>query len=340
MLSGCLNCIAAACAAAVEHVCTATALHWRCVMTRASQAVELASEGSYYGSADFNDQYMTKAFQQEPAAKNEMVEKTAMDAIPVQAIWSLTAGTNPQDWEQAAALYVGKVTASAPYERANKRAANFGTTEGNSDEAVANAQIVRALQQAPSDANSKTIAKNLKITYAQASLRYAYFLDQDLKNTNANTTTAITEHRAEGQAFYRIIAPFVKQADSSCDDFMKQMYDIDQGVSFSVADEGFFFCRARWCVPSALDISAGELGTLEDTVGHCVGWQPPQDCGLSDGQWAGIGIGIAVPSVTLICVGAYFLYTYMKGYRWQLPEKLYLSQGASDVCGDFKASAV
>eukprot|EP00955_Chlamydomonas_euryale_P054086 355679-Chlamydomonas_euryale.AAC.7 len=279
-----------------------------------------------------------QAFQQEPAAKNEMVEKTAMDAIPVQAIWSLTAGTNPQDWEQAAALYIGRETTSAPYERANKRAANFGTTDGNSDEAVANSRIVRALQT-PTAANSEVIAKNLKVTYTQAALRYAYFLDQDLKNRDANTTTAITEHRAEGQAFYRIIAPFVKEADSSCDDFMTRVYDIDQGVSFSVENEGFFFCRARSCLPAALEISAAELGTLENTVGHCVGWVPPQkNCGLSQGEWAGVGIGIAVPCFTLLCVCVYFLYMHLKGYRWQLPEKLYLSDGTSDVKD--KASAV
>lgn len=45
------------------------------------------------------------------AVKSEIVQKTVWDAIPVQAILSLTKpGSSPDDWDRAAALYLGDRT--------------------------------------------------------------------------------------------------------------------------------------------------------------------------------------------------------------------------------------
>eukprot|EP00955_Chlamydomonas_euryale_P076750 362770-Chlamydomonas_euryale.AAC.1 len=215
---------------------------------------------SYFGGNDFNAQYVMKAAglqlsrcllqcagsptkiylpilqcqgfnEPNAAAKGDMVEKTIQDAIPVQAIWSLTAGNNAADWERAAALYIGAESGDAPYGRANLRAGNFGTTATANGEATANVNIVAAFNGAPSATKRATIEKNLKITYAQATLRYAFFIDNALAASNGNITGAF-EYRAEGDAFYRIIAPFVEEVDAGCDAFVSAVMSVDAGTSF------------------------------------------------------------------------------------------------------------
>eukprot|EP00955_Chlamydomonas_euryale_P091493 364630-Chlamydomonas_euryale.AAC.4 len=224
---------------------------------------------TYFGGDDFNAQYVTKGFNEpNAAAKGDMVEKTIQDAIPVQAIWSLTAGNNAADWERAAALYIGAESGDAPYGRANLRAGNFGTTETNG-EATANVNIVAAFNGTPSATKRATIEKNLKITYAQATLRYAFFVDNALTASPPNTTGAF-EYRAEGDAFYRIIAPFVEEVDAGCDAFISAVLSVDAGTSFP-SPEGSFFCKAKLCIPAALSITPEELGTLSGSENSCEG---------------------------------------------------------------------
>eukprot|EP00955_Chlamydomonas_euryale_P057430 356766-Chlamydomonas_euryale.AAC.1 len=185
----------------------------------------------YFGSDDFNAQYITKGFNEpNAAAKGDMVEKTVQDAIPVQAIWSLIAGTDAENWEQAAALYIGAESGDSPYGRANLRSRNFGTN-GETGEATTNENIVAAFDDGPSAANRDTIIKNLKITYTQATLRYAFFIDRALTAADQNTTGAF-EYRAEGDAFYRIIAPFVEEVDAGCNAFLSAVLSVDAGENF------------------------------------------------------------------------------------------------------------
>eukprot|EP00873_Tetraselmis_striata_P033462 jgi/Tetstr1/453726/TSEL_040682.t1 len=103
----------------------------------------------YNNNADFNHRYlMEEAFVATGgnAEVAEMVEKTVMDAVPVQAILSYAyAGRNGDraSWDKACALYIGQPDlTSAPYERAQKRAANFGTLSG--EVALANVAAVEA----------------------------------------------------------------------------------------------------------------------------------------------------------------------------------------------------
>eukprot|EP00955_Chlamydomonas_euryale_P057785 356892-Chlamydomonas_euryale.AAC.1 len=216
-------------------ICTA---FWNICLEHLSLAEGTGLSGSiftkfsnYFGSDDFNAQYVTKGFNEpNAAAKGDMVQKTVQDAIPVQAIWSLIAGTNVENWEQAAALYIGAESGDSPYGRANLRARNFGTN-GPTGEATTNENIVAAFDDGPSAANRDTIVKNLKITYAQATLRYAFFVDRALTASPPNTTGAF-EYRAEGDAFYRIIAPFVEEVDAGCDAFISAVLSVDAGENF------------------------------------------------------------------------------------------------------------
>lgn len=43
------------------------------------------------------------------SSKNEMIEKTVADAIPVRAILSLAQAQTRPSWDQACALYIGDV---------------------------------------------------------------------------------------------------------------------------------------------------------------------------------------------------------------------------------------
>mmetsp|Transcript_34531 Transcript_34531/g.87118 ORF Transcript_34531/g.87118 Transcript_34531/m.87118 type:complete len:636 (-) Transcript_34531:228-2135(-) len=216
------------------------------------------------GSANFNQDYLlNEAFTQtEAPAKLEMVQKTVMDAIPVQAILSLAYAARQGDqaqWDRACALYIGNTEAS-PYARAEKRAANYGTMTNNV--ATANSNILSACNSGPSVASYNTILKNIQVIYAQAAIRYARLLDVDYMED-----LSTVDHRAEGQAFYRIIAPMVKSADSVCHDTMDQLYNFDK----TPMPGKMYYCAAVDCIPAALDISDDQLGTLEDTEGVCEG---------------------------------------------------------------------
>ena len=112
---------------------------------------------------------------------------------------------------------------SSPYTRATHRAMNFGTTlsgANNTIEAVVNDRIIEAFQT-PSKQNYEVILRIIKTIYAQSAIRNAYLLDQDLTSDVKRFTD---DHRGEGQALYRIIAPFVKEKDKTCHQFMDEMY--------------------------------------------------------------------------------------------------------------------
>lgn len=77
-------------------------------MHRASHPLRILTRDSLCGCL-YNMQSLALSINS--AAKMEMVMKTIWDAIPVQAILSLTkAGSSPDDWDRAAALYLGNRT--------------------------------------------------------------------------------------------------------------------------------------------------------------------------------------------------------------------------------------
>mmetsp|Transcript_12302 Transcript_12302/g.30981 ORF Transcript_12302/g.30981 Transcript_12302/m.30981 type:complete len:329 (-) Transcript_12302:297-1283(-) len=215
----------------------------------------------YNNNADFNHRYlMEEAFVATGgnAEVAEMVEKTVMDAVPVQAILSYAyAGRNGDraSWDKACALYIGQPDLmSAPYARAQKRAANYGTLSG--EVALANVAAVEACASGPSEANYMVLQKVIKIIYAQASIRYAHLLDIDFREG-----LSTVDHRAEGQAFYRIIAPMVDAASPSCHAVMNELYSFDQEPDTNKK----YYCEALACIPDALDLTSSDLGTLENT---------------------------------------------------------------------------
>jgi hypothetical protein len=195
-----------------------------------------------------------------PGARAELLEKTVMDALQVQAIISdLYQGYSSDDqdkWDQGAAKFHGAGDSydSTVFARGDKRGANYGTLFGNV--AKANKNIATALASGKTEANYNEVLKNIKIIYAQATIRYAWLIDRDVVEG-----TDYREHQAEGLAFFRVIAPWVKSIDSSGYDTVSQIFDTNKRP-FSVI--GHSYCLVEQIVTNALSISNADLGNLED----------------------------------------------------------------------------
>ena len=122
--------------------------------------------------------------------------------------------------------------------------------------AKANSAIATALVSGKTEANYNTVLENIKIIYAQATIRYAWLIDRDVVEG-----TDYREHQAEGLAFFRVIAPWVKS--SSGYDTVSQIFDTTKRP-FSVI--GHSYCLVEQIITNALDISTADLGNLEDAT--------------------------------------------------------------------------
>ena len=167
---------------------------------------------SHFGSAtwisDFVDQICDgTTLSSHAGARVELLEKTIMDALQVQAIVSdLYQGYSNSDqekWDQGAAKFHGAKDSygSTVFARGDKRGANYGT--GN-NVAKTNTNIAKALADGlangPSEADYNKVLKQIKVIYAQSTIRYAWLIDRDVVEG-----TEYREHQAEGLAFFRVI---------------------------------------------------------------------------------------------------------------------------------------
>ena len=131
----------------------------------------------------------------------------------------------PATWDLGWAYYTGAESSCAPYATADKRASNYGTlstTEGLESTAKANEQIMaalvsgqNALKYSSYDSSAVTAAYNsvlqgIQATYIQASIRYAYKMDIDLKQG-----LSFQEHRGEGWGYWRVVEPYIAAKDSA-----------------------------------------------------------------------------------------------------------------------------
>jgi len=130
----------------------------------------------------------------------------------------------PHNWDEAWAFYHGAESGCAPYNTANSRAENFGTTGADGETGLTNEAILAAMMagrdalvdgdaQGAQDAADEVI-RNLVITYSQAAIRYATLVAEDV---SAGDTEAAAEHQAEGLAFFRVIEPAVAGAGADVD---------------------------------------------------------------------------------------------------------------------------
>ena len=244
---------------------------------------------AYFGSATWMTDYIERAADNEAtpttytAAREEMIEKTIRDAIATQAILSdLYRGsrgvTDAHDryWNHGAAKYIGTSDdrSVTVYNRANKRASNFGTLGANGETAVANEAVVAALNAGATASSASVraaqyeiVKKQIFVIYSQCVLRYANYLDGAFMDGGE-----YADHQAEGQAFWRVIAPFVKAVNANGATFLDGIFDLSRETS-----ERTHYCRAK-AILGDLGVTDAEIGTLEGIrYANCDGVEVPED---------------------------------------------------------------
>ena len=247
---------------------------------------------AYFGDEEWMTTYVEAAADDaltpttESAARTEMIEKTIWDAVATQLIlsdlWRGAQGdTDAHDrhWDHGAAKYLGTddERAVTVYKRAEKRAANFGTTTNNAagdPEANVNYAVIAALTAGKTAASAtlrfaeyEKVKHQILVIYSQCVLRYANYLDAAFLDR-----TEYVEHQAEGQAFWRVIAPFVKAVNANGATFLTGIFDLSREVS-----EHTHYCRA-YDILSDLGVTTAEIGTLENIRNpSCDGVEVPED---------------------------------------------------------------
>ena len=262
-------------------------------------------------SAYFNAAADTPSYAQ--AARVEMMEKTARDAVAVMAIisdaYKASQGTTPAHdryWDHAAAKFLGTedTRGVTVYDRAQKRAANYNTLDA-AGAAAANKKIIAALnagkaattRQARS-AQYGAIVSQMKVIYSQCVLRYAYLVDKDIA-----TGADFTEHQAEGQAFWRVIAPWVKDASANGAVYLEGIFNLARAPTHSN-----HFCHAKEIL-GLMGISGADMGTLEDTERiNCEGVSAPENAHEYFANGGDVVSAASAPLTALfgVCVAALF----------------------------------
>ncbi len=125
----------------------------------------------------------------------------------------------PHNWDEGWAFYAGSEPGCSAFATADKRGKDFGTLN-DSGESVANANIRAAFNSgrdalvsgdlAGAQAAADVIVKNLTVTYAQATMKYAKSVDSDIADGDMDKARI---HQAEGYAFWRVLAPMLAGTD-------------------------------------------------------------------------------------------------------------------------------
>lgn len=172
----------------------------------------------------------------------------------------------PHNWDEAWAFYHGAEPDCAPYATADKRAANFATTDGNTDTATTNLEILSAMQQGQqglldgdidaAQTAADEILKQVVIIYSQAAVRYASLVADDLA---ARDTEAARIHQTEGWAFWRVIEPYV-DAQGANTDAVNAILDLANEPGSGDGDDIRSALKPAW---DALGITADDIGELQ-----------------------------------------------------------------------------
>jgi len=196
------------------------------------------------------------------SARAELIEKTVMDAVLVQAVISdCYNGQKDNDqalWDHCAAKFIGKTT-STIFGRANKRGKNYGTLIPDTETALVNKAIIAELNKGPTKAAYDAIVNQIKTVYAQASLRYAFLVDKGIASMPPTSTA---EKQAEGYAFWRSLSPWVAAGDATGAATVTEFFN---PTSAPNSAHWYNYCMLNKILKATLSIPAVDMGTLEDT---------------------------------------------------------------------------
>ena len=167
----------------------------------------------------------------------------------------------PHNWDEAWAFYRGVDSAHSPYATADKRGGNFGTGD------AVNLAILAAMQTgqaalvrgdaAGAQAAMDEVIKQLRVTYTQASIRYASLITADLE---AGDESKAREHQAEGWSFFRVIEPMVAEVSPDAAEAIARVYEITESLDSAA---GPLVASEISGVYAAWGITAVEIGTLQ-----------------------------------------------------------------------------
>ncbi|MEC7664445.1 MAG: FEA1-related lipoprotein [Candidatus Thermoplasmatota archaeon] len=183
--------------------------------------------GPFAGESDtVRDQAVEKGIQ------NGVMTAYAIHELNAAIIKAEAGNWGPDDaqhaWDEGWAFYHGPDDDGAdfdgcgPYATADKRADNFGTTDG-SGTAQANVATLSAMNDGLTAMQNEDmdglisardeVLKNVVIVYSQASVRYASKMTDDLA---ADDKADYDKHQAEGHAFFRVIEAYIADHTDAC----------------------------------------------------------------------------------------------------------------------------
>ena len=202
---------------------------------------------------------------------------------------------------------MGDDSSGAPWARANKRCQNYATcddgtsTTASSGTANANNAVMAAIQAGwdAATANDATAAAtalsdledNAMVVYYQASLRYAYFIDNDL---SSSPPLATADHQGEGGAFWRLIAPVLAAKDPIISTWVTDMYTM---TSTPTGTDAHRYCVTKYLLDNHLygSTTSSDYGSLTAASGvTCVN-------GLQVSPLVGSGITSPAPALLTAC---------------------------------------
>lgn len=191
----------------------------------------------YFGSETFADDFVTAAlegtgeFDGEPdGVRRQGIQKGIQNhvlmahvyheidaaAAKVEAGETDAADGAPHNVDEAWAFYHGADPECAPYATASKRGDDFATGEAVNESLLVATEAMRdAAQEGDQDAFGQAYDEFVStslVPYVQAAIKYAAVMGEDISDGDHD---AARVHQAEGYAFWRVLAPFVAEADSA-----------------------------------------------------------------------------------------------------------------------------
>lgn len=237
----------------------------------------------YFGSQTFADDFVTGALDgagdfegESDGVRRQALQKGIQNhvvmayvfheldaaAAKVEAGETDAADGAPHNVDEAWAFYHGADPSCAPYATASSRGGDFGTGEAVNEALLDATERMRdaALDgdRAAFQSAYDEFVTTALVPYLQATIKYAQVMGEDLAGGDEE---AARVHQAEGYAFWRVVAPFVADADEQAATEVEDVLTLSASPS-----EG-----AGATVREALDGVLDELGVDAARIGEYQG---------------------------------------------------------------------
>lgn len=219
-------------------------------------------------------------------ARKEAIEKTVLNAVLTNAVIAhanlalKSARTGKKmlainNWDKSFAYYTGLNPSCAPYATADKRGRDFNTMSSQiPGSSKANVNIMASFRRGHDGAEAGNVKKQndayytikrwIQATYIQATLRYAYKVDLDLRS-GVNTD----ENRGEGWGFWHIVEPYIAANNKGGAQFIRDMYNLAKPIKASASNDFHYFCNTKRILMNSLPkgVNTDAIGKLDGTQG-------------------------------------------------------------------------